>query len=391
MIVTLTANPSLDRTAALAGPLARGGVNRARAVTVEPGGKGVNVARVVTLAGQPALAVLPADPAGPLVAALARLGVPHLSAPTTSAARTNLTVTEPDGTTTKINEPGVPLSEAEAAVLAELLLDAAGGGDGASRTAVGTRTAGRGGPVAVSAGAAAAGTPGAGDGAARTVVSTGTGADGALVAVSPGTAGAGHPSGAGDGADWVALSGSLPPGVPVDWYGALTRRLRAAGRRVAVDTSDAPLRALAAGFPAAAPDLLKPNAEELAQLSGGDPEALEAAAAAGDLAPTVGAARRLLDQGVGAVLATLGGAGAVLVTAAGAWAATPPPITLRSTVGAGDSALAGYLIAAVAGRDEPARLRHAVAYGSGAAALAGTALPRPDQTDPDRVDVVRLP
>ena len=60
MIVTLTPNPSLDRTVSLPGPLVRGGVNRLGGVVVEPGGKGVNVARVLVSAGQPAAAVLPA-------------------------------------------------------------------------------------------------------------------------------------------------------------------------------------------------------------------------------------------------------------------------------------------------------------------------------------------
>ena len=64
MIVTLTPNPSLDRTVALPGPLIRGGVNRLSGVVVEPGGKGVNVARVLASAGQPATAVLPAAAEG---------------------------------------------------------------------------------------------------------------------------------------------------------------------------------------------------------------------------------------------------------------------------------------------------------------------------------------
>ena len=60
MIVTLTANPGLDRTATLGEPLARGGVNRVTSVTVEPGGKGINVARVIHAAGHPVRAILPA-------------------------------------------------------------------------------------------------------------------------------------------------------------------------------------------------------------------------------------------------------------------------------------------------------------------------------------------
>jgi len=86
-------------------------------------------------------------------------------------------------------------------------------------------------------------------------------------------------------------------------------------------------------------------------------------------------------------MATLGGAGAVLVTTDGAWYATPPPITLRSTVGAGDSSVAGYVLAHTRDLSAPDRLRLAVAYGSAAASLAGTALPRPEQLNTTAVMV----
>ena len=94
-----------------------------------------------------------------------------------------------------------------------------------------------------------------------------------------------------------------------------------------------------------------------------------------------------IDRGVGAVLATLGAAGAVLVDQNGAWMATPPPIVPRSTVGAGDSSLAGYVRADVGGAEPPQRLQMAVAYGSAAAALPGSALPTPAEIDLDAVQV----
>ncbi len=100
------------------------------------------------------------------------------------------------------------------------------------------------------------------------------------------------------------------------------------------------------------------------------------------------AARRLIDRGVGAVLATLGSAGAVLVDETGSWMATPPPIVPRSTVGAGDASLAGYIRAEVGGADPPQRLQMAVAYGSAAAALPGSALPAPPDIDLDAVRVI---
>ena len=73
----------------------------------------------------------------------------------------------------------------------------------------------------------------------------------------------------------------------------------------------------------------------------------------------------------------------------GSWMATPPPIVPRSTVGAGDASLAGYVRADVGGADPPQRLRMAVAYGS-AAALPGSALPSPAQIDLDAVQVTSI-
>ncbi|MBE6482216.1 MAG: 1-phosphofructokinase [Actinomyces ruminicola] len=338
MIITLTPNPSLDRTVTLAGPLVRGGVNRLQSVTTEPGGKGLNVARVLARSGQEVTAILPAPERDPLVAALEALDAPGLSAvavDVAGAVRVNTAVTEPDGTTTKLNEPGAVLAGAEVAAVEEAL------------------------------------------GEAVTAHTAPAGADAA-----PGE----------DAHSWAILSGSLPPGAPTDWYARLVGLLRRAapGLRIAVDTSDAPLAALAAALPDAAPDLIKPNGEELGQLAGLPAEratALEQGALAGDYAPVAQAARVLVDRGVGAVLATLGGAGAVLVTAEGAWRATAPAVPVISTVGAGDSSVAGYILADVRGADAPERLATAMAYGSAAAGLPGTTLPGPADL-PDQVAVV---
>lgn len=318
MIVTLTANPSLDSTVELATRLERGAVHRATATSSDPGGKGVNVSRVVAAAHHPTLALLPARGDDPLVTALADRGIDHRLVPTAGRVRGNLTITEPDGTTTKLNEPGHPLDGTQLDALTVQLVE--------------------------------------------------------------------H----GTSARWVALCGSLPPGAPDDWYAGLVRTLRRLPCAVAVDTSDVPLRALAAGFPDTAPDLMKPNSEELAQLTGVDGTELEADAAAGDPSATVRAARLLVDRGVGTVLVTLGSAGAVLTTSDGAWFARAPRITPRSTVGAGDASLAGYLLAHVAGENPGRALQLAVAYGTAAAGLPGTTLPRPDQVNRDAVTVIAL-
>ena len=86
--------------------------------------------------------------------------------------------------------------------------------------------------------------------------------------------------------------------------------------------------------------------------------------------------------GVAEVLLTLGGDGALLSTRRRrVWSAQPPQITVRSTVGAGDCSLAGYLLADLAGAPPAERLRTAVAYGAASASLPGSAVPTPAQVD----------
>ena len=321
MILTLTPNPSLDRTVSLPGPLQRGTVQRLTGVVMEPGGKGVNVARVLSNSGRAATAVLPAAEHDPILAALGALELPGLTVHpvlVTGAARINTAVTEPDGTTTKLNELGAGLSEQEIAAVEHALLE--------------------------------------------------------TLATTPLPVGASPHH-------WAVLSGSLPPGVPTNWYARLVGLLREAapGLRIAVDTSDEPLAALAAELPDSAPDLIKPNGEELGQLAGLPADramALEEGAVEGNYDP-VDAARLLVGLGIGAVMVTLGPAGAVLVTADGAWHATAPEVPVVSTVGAGDSSVAGYILADVNGGDEAERLSAAMAYGSAAASLPGTTLPTP--------------
>ena len=314
MIVTLTPNPSLDRTIELAGPLAHGEVQRAVAAHSEPGGKGVNICRALAASGVSSLAILPGDVDDPVLLALTSHGIPHLGLPIGAALRSNVAITEPDGTTTKLNEPGPVLSLAQQNALVDLVLK--------------------------------------------------------------------HSV----GASWLVLAGSVPPGVPDDFYARIIRELRerlgSAAPKVAVDSSGGPLAKAAT----AQPDLLKPNAEELAELSGlHDGDTLEAHP---DL--VVDAARVLIAGGVGAVLATLGANGAVLVTAEGSWLATTPPMTAVSTVGAGDSALAGYLLQSNLGAGAPDRLRQAAAHGAAAASLPGSTVPALHQTNPSAVTVTLL-
>ncbi|MBO0917284.1 1-phosphofructokinase family hexose kinase [Streptomyces laculatispora] len=156
------------------------------------------------------------------------------------------------------------------------------------------------------------------------------------------------------GADAVALCGSLPPGIHVGAYAELIRPARAAGVPVLLDTSGEPLRR---GI-AARPDLIKPNADELAQLTGSrDP-----------LRATRDARRR----GAHAVIASLGPDGMLALTPDGSWQASPPAPVKGNPTGAGDSAVAGLLSGLVEGLSWPDRLRRAVAL-STATVLAPTA------------------
>jgi 1-phosphofructokinase len=300
MIVTLTAHPAIDRLVTLQGPLERGAVLRTSVAVDQPGGKGINVARVVQAAGVDVRAVLPAATGDPLPLSLRPTGLSVVQVPVAAATRVNLTLAEPDGTTTKLNAPGAPLTSCETEALTAALVDVA---RGASR---------------------------------------------------------------------VALCGSLPPGVPVDLYATLVARLRAVGVPVAVDTSGPALDAVLA-TPATAPDLVKPNGHELVELIGGDADAIEADP---ELA-AVEAQRLRAERGPAEVLLTLGATGAVLATARGTWFCPTPPITPRSTVGAGDSSLAGLLLAREAGVDDATALASAVAHGSAAAALEGSTPPTP--------------
>ncbi|MER5439806.1 1-phosphofructokinase [Streptomyces sp. NPDC002790] len=304
MIVTVTPNPSLDRTYEVPG-LDRGEVVRASGERMDPGGKGVNVSRAVAAAGAPTLAVLPLGGApGALVAELLDgQGIKVAPVPVEGHTRSNVALAEPDGTLTKINAPGPELSASEA----ELLM-----------SVVGERSV---------------------------------------------------------GADWIACCGSLPRGLEPSWYAELVARAHAAGARIALDTSGPALLAALRERP----DVVKPNAEELAEAVG------RPLATVGD---AVKAAEELRESGAVAVLASLGADGQILVDASGAWFASAPVDAVRSNVGAGDSSLAGFLIA---GGEGPKALASAVAHGAAAVQLPGSAMPTPGDLRPDAVHLTAEP
>jgi 1-phosphofructokinase/tagatose 6-phosphate kinase len=132
------------------------------------------------------------------------------------------------------------------------------------------------------------------------------------------------------GADTVVVSGSIPPGMPPDLPARLASLATERAVPVILDVSGAALRATTTTAA-----VLTPNRDEFAELVGKMP------ATDTDI---VRDARRLLDQGVAAVVVTLGERGAVAVTPAGAWVARPPAMVDGNPTGAGDAAVAAIAL-----------------------------------------------
>lgn len=111
MIVTVTLNPSIDRTIAV-DSLVRGGVNRADIIALDAGGKGVNVSRALAVYGAETHAIMIGAALGGIwfTDVLNAANVPHTTVMADGVTRSNITLVESDGTVTKINEPGVTLN-----------------------------------------------------------------------------------------------------------------------------------------------------------------------------------------------------------------------------------------------------------------------------------------
>ncbi|WP_458526099.1 1-phosphofructokinase [Onishia taeanensis] len=158
--------------------------------------------------------------------------------------------------------------------------------------------------------------------------------------------------------DAVVIAGSLPPGISADDQAALIARLRAQGLPVWVDTSGP---ALASAI-AAAPSGVKPNELELADWAG---EPLD------NEPRRLAAGLRLHQSGIEDALISAGADGVLWVSHRGAWHATPPTMTVASTVGAGDTLLAAMLHGVLEGHAPDAALRFATALSAEAVRHVG--------------------
>lgn len=158
------------------------------------------------------------------------------------------------------------------------------------------------------------------------------------------------------------VSGSLPAGVPVEYYAGLIARLTTAGRRVLLDSSGQPLRCAIVARPWA----IKPNHAELEELVGRPLP---------DRAALSAAARAIVEQGVHQVIVSLGRYGALFVSAKRCLHAKPPAVAVRTTVGAGDALVAGFIAGCLRGLDDDACARLAIAVAGGVLGEPGARLP----------------
>ena len=165
--------------------------------------------------------------------------------------------------------------------------------------------------------------------------------------------------GASVGASVVLICGSLPAGAPATFVRNMVRTLKASGVDVVVDVSGEALELALA----ARPDLIKPNVDELAELTGRQ---------LGTLGDVATAAEEARERGAGAVLASLGADGALLVDGEGVLYARATDIPFVNSVGAGDALLAGFF---GGGQTRQERLATAMLWASSAVAHHTTLFP----------------
>ena len=159
--------------------------------------------------------------------------------------------------------------------------------------------------------------------------------------------------------DWWVLAGSLPPGVPTDFYGDIIKIIHSAGAKVFLDTSsEALLRSCSVG-----PLLVKPNAEEAHELTGLPVSDTNEIAEAGAAICKLGPAN---------VVVSLGKDGALLVNGEDVWRATSPRIIEKNPIGAGDSMVAGMVWGLSEGAEMSEALRRGIACGAATASQSGT-------------------
>lgn len=168
----------------------------------------------------------------------------------------------------------------------------------------------------------------------------------------------------------VTFTGSIPKGVDMPEVKKLLARLKSKGGKIVVDSRSFTLNDLIE----VSPWLIKPNSEEIAAYSGKEVNCF---------ADCLDFAKKLLFDDIENVMISLGEKGALLVTEKVTVTAVPPTISALSTIGAGDSTIAGFIAAYSMGKDDAECLKVATSYGTAACLLEGT-------TPPTKENVVKI-
>jgi len=166
-----------------------------------------------------------------------------------------------------------------------------------------------------------------------------------------------------EGPEIVIVSGSLPIGVHPEIYRKVIEIVKKKGAKVVLDTDGDALKVGIKGCP----DVIKPNVHELSRLKG---MMLE------DVDDIMKAAQGICKQGVETVLVSMGAKGMLMVTEREICLASPPKVLVKNTIGAGDSAVAGFVYGLTLGKKNA--LAYAVAAGTATTLRPGTALCRKD-------------
>lgn len=186
-------------------------------------------------------------------------------------------------------------------------------------------------------------------------------------------------NGLAENGDAVALVGSIPKGISIDDVKAFVLRMKAIGLRVVIDSrSFTP-----ADVAECSPFLIKPNEEEIIAYAGKEIT---------DIGDAAQAAKEIALRGIENVMISLGARGAVLACGDGIFFAEAPKIKATSTIGAGDSSIAGFLAAFKDGKSADECLKSAVAFGSAACMTEGTKPPRDEDIKHlfDKIHIERL-
>lgn len=167
---------------------------------------------------------------------------------------------------------------------------------------------------------------------------------------------------------YIVASGSLPPGVPIDFYARVTKLGKRLGARVAVDTSGEPLKqAVRAGM-----FLIKPNIRELSHILGREIDTSQVEDACEEV---------FRDSETKIVVCSLGKDGAYVRSSEFTGTIAAPDVEAHSAIGAGDSMMAGIILSLSRSEDVKKAVQYGVAAGAAAVITPGTELCRRDDTD----------